>query len=108
MTAEYAALQLGGEVIINAPRRGCHGKIGTVVSLHLATNEATVQVAGGTQHIVPWEQVNPESDTLRVHGTYSRYAANNTKRDACRCDECRAAAATYMREYRARQKRRTS
>lgn len=29
------------------------------------------------------------------HGTYSRYTSGR-----CRCDECRAAARAYMREYR--------
>ena len=33
------------------------------------------------------------------HGTISRYSNNK-----CRCDECRSAAATYQREWRARQR----
>lgn len=89
-----ASLTLGGEVIINAPGRTCHGKIGTVVSLHLATDEATVQVAGGTRHIIAWDMATLPGG----HGTRRRYGAG------CHCIDCIEAAATYMREYRARQK----
>lgn len=94
MTMDRYGPQLGSDILINAPRRGCHGKIGTVVSLHLATNEATVQVAGGTRHIVAWSMV----ETPGGHGTRARY------QKGCRCLDCTDATAAYMRAYRARER----
>lgn len=95
MTMDTYGPQLGGEIIINAPRRSCDGKIGTVVSLHLATNEATVQVAGGTRHIVQWDA----AARLDGHGTRIRYNGG------CHCIDCTEAAAMYMRAYRARNRK---
>jgi hypothetical protein len=91
MTAETYGPALGSTITINAPKRSCHGKQGTVMSLHLATNEATVQLRGGTQVIVPW---SAESDTSYVHGTWARFS-----RDKCRCADCYIAMARYLNEH---------
>lgn len=96
--------QLGGEIIINAPRRSCDGKIGTVVSLHLATNEATVQVAGGTRHIVLWDEAKVRHPD---HGTRARYEGTRWLAP-CHCLECTDAEAAYGRAYRARKKKEAS
>jgi hypothetical protein len=129
MTTETYGPALGSIITINAPKRSCHGKQGTVVSLHLATNEATVQLRGGIQVIVPWDA---ESDRA-PHGTRQRYrygcsclecceavntyirehptknssAAHGTLtryKSGCRCEMCRSANAAWLREYRARSK----
>lgn len=99
--SEYGGPQLGGEVIINAPRRECHGKIGTVVSLHLATNEATVQVAGGRRYIIDSEDAPIGRPT---HGTRARYKGA-PMRPACHCLECSDAESIYQRARRARNRK---
>lgn len=78
MTAETYGPALMSTVTIDAPGRICHGKRGVVVSLHLATNEMTVQVNGGTRHILPWDAETPG---LR-HGSLPMY------RRGCRCTDC--------------------
>lgn len=89
------------QVVIIAPGRACHRMLGRVVYLHLASNEATVQVRGGIQYIVPWDALEGRGllGTSVPHGSRVRY------RQGCQCHECTAANATYIREYRAQKKR---
>lgn len=86
---------LGEPMTINAPGRICHGERGKVISLHLATNELTIQLPGGTQYVVPW---SAESLDRWPHGTTRRY------RDGCSCSECCEVWASYIQSYRRRVK----
>lgn len=79
-------------VTINAPGRICHGRRGMVVAVWLATNEMTVQLGEGTQHILPWDAAVARG--ALEHGTRGRYRAG------CRCIECMDANTKYTREWR--------